>query len=138
MGWGGRWEGGSRRKEHTYTYGWFMLIHGRNHHIIVKQSSYNYRKKNLEVMKWRINWMVINFIHNKHKNLTKHTYRTLAMFYNCPLDTKILVRSPPFVHPLLSPPSSWWPNTKIHMDPRGLISTSRDDGPPYKLTYWHL
>ena len=29
---GGRWEGGSRRRGHAYTYGWFMLIYGWNQH----------------------------------------------------------------------------------------------------------
>ena len=27
---GGRWERDSRGREHMYTYGWFMLVHGRN------------------------------------------------------------------------------------------------------------
>ena len=26
VGWGGRWEGGSRGRGHIYTYGWFMLM----------------------------------------------------------------------------------------------------------------
>ena len=30
LGWNGRWEGGSRGKGHMYTYGWFMLMYGRN------------------------------------------------------------------------------------------------------------
>jgi len=29
VGWGGRWEGGSRGRAHTYTYGWFVLIYGK-------------------------------------------------------------------------------------------------------------
>ena len=33
VGWGGRLEGGSRGKGHMYTYGWFMLIYGRNNTI---------------------------------------------------------------------------------------------------------
>ena len=37
VGWGGRWEGGSRGRGHMYTYGWSMLLYGRNQHNIVKQ-----------------------------------------------------------------------------------------------------
>ena len=44
VGWGGRWEGGSRGRRHMYTCGWFMLMYGRNQHNIVKQLSSN--KKN--------------------------------------------------------------------------------------------
>ena len=32
---------GSRGRGHAYTYGWFMLIYGRNQHNIVKQLSSN-------------------------------------------------------------------------------------------------
>ena len=41
MGWGGRWEGLTRETGYMYTYGWFMLIYGRNQHNIVKQLSSN-------------------------------------------------------------------------------------------------
>ena len=33
------WEGGSGRRGHVYTYGWFMLKYGRNQHNIVRQCS---------------------------------------------------------------------------------------------------
>ena len=33
----GKWERGSRGKRHIYTYGWFMLMCGRNQHNIIKQ-----------------------------------------------------------------------------------------------------
>ena len=33
--------GGSRGREHVYTYGWFMLIYGRNQHNIVEQLFFN-------------------------------------------------------------------------------------------------
>ena len=36
--------GGSREREHTYTYGCFMLMYGRNHHNIVKSLSSNLKK----------------------------------------------------------------------------------------------
>ena len=36
-----RWKGGSRGRGHMYTYGWFMLMYGRNQHNIVKQLSSN-------------------------------------------------------------------------------------------------
>ena len=35
----GRWEGGSKGRVHVYTYGWFLLMYGRNQHNIVKQLS---------------------------------------------------------------------------------------------------
>ena len=38
-GWDGA--GDPRGRGYTYTYGWFMLIYGRNQHNIVKQSSSN-------------------------------------------------------------------------------------------------
>ena len=38
-GWDG--EGGSRGRRHRYTYGWFMLICGRNQHNIIEQLPYN-------------------------------------------------------------------------------------------------
>jgi len=31
-------------RKHMYTYGWFMLMHGRNQHNIVKQLSFNLKK----------------------------------------------------------------------------------------------
>ena len=39
LGWGGKWEGGSRGRGHVYTYDWFMLLYGRNQHNTVKQLS---------------------------------------------------------------------------------------------------
>ena len=38
-GWDG--EGGSRERGQMYTYGWFMLMYGRNKYNIVKQLFYN-------------------------------------------------------------------------------------------------
>ena len=43
VGWSGRWEGGLRGSGHVYTYGWFMLMYGRNQHNIVKQLSSNWK-----------------------------------------------------------------------------------------------
>ena len=37
VGWGGRWEWGLRGRGHMYTYGWFILMYGRNQHNNVKQ-----------------------------------------------------------------------------------------------------
>jgi len=37
---GGKWEGGSGGRD-KYTYGWFMLIYGKNEYNIVKQLSSN-------------------------------------------------------------------------------------------------
>ena len=41
VGQGGRWGGGSGVKGHRYTYGWFMLMFGRNQHNIIKRLSSN-------------------------------------------------------------------------------------------------
>ena len=36
VGWGGRWEGGTKGSGYMYTYGQFMLMYGRNLHNIVE------------------------------------------------------------------------------------------------------
>ena len=41
VGWVKMWEGGSRGRGHMYTFGWFMLMYGRNQHNIVKQLSFS-------------------------------------------------------------------------------------------------
>ena len=41
MGWGGRWEGGSKGRGYMYTYGWFMLRFNRKQQNSVKQLSFN-------------------------------------------------------------------------------------------------
>ena len=43
--WGGRWEWTSRGWGHMSTYGWLMLIYGRNQYKIVEQLSSNEKKK---------------------------------------------------------------------------------------------
>ena len=48
------WEGGLRRRGLMYTYGWFMLIYGRNQHSIVKQLSSNWKYINLKINKRRL------------------------------------------------------------------------------------
>ena len=40
VGWGGRWEGGSKGREYMYTYGWFMLRFDRKQQNSVKQLSF--------------------------------------------------------------------------------------------------
>ena len=45
VGWGGRWEGGSKGQEYMYTYGWFMLRFDRKQQNSVKQLSFNKKKK---------------------------------------------------------------------------------------------
>ena len=52
---GGRWEGASRERGCIYTYGWFMLMFGRNQHNSVKQLSFNWiikkeRKRALQLL----------------------------------------------------------------------------------------
>ena len=41
VGWGGRWEGGSKGRGHMYTYGWFMLRFDRKQQNSVKQLCFN-------------------------------------------------------------------------------------------------
>ena len=41
VGWGGRWEGGSRGKGYMYTYGWFVLRFERKQQNSVKQLPFN-------------------------------------------------------------------------------------------------
>ena len=46
VGWGGRWEGGSKGRGYMYTYGWFMLRFDRKQQNSVKQLFFD--KKNLK------------------------------------------------------------------------------------------
>ena len=41
VGWGGRWEGGSKGKGYMYTYDWFMLRCDRKQQNSIKQLSLN-------------------------------------------------------------------------------------------------
>ena len=41
VGWGGRWEGSSKERGYTYTYGRFMLWFDRKQQNSVKQLSFN-------------------------------------------------------------------------------------------------
>ena len=41
VGWGGRWDGGSKGKGCMCTYGWFMLKFDRKEQHSVKQLSFN-------------------------------------------------------------------------------------------------
>ena len=45
VGWGGKWKGGSRGRGHMYTYGWFMLMYGRNKRNIVKKLAFKKKPK---------------------------------------------------------------------------------------------
>ena len=45
MGWGGRWEGGSKGRGYMCTYGWFMLRFDRKQQNSVKQLSVNKNNK---------------------------------------------------------------------------------------------
>ena len=40
VGWGGRWEGGSKGRRDMYTYGWFMLMFDRKQQNSIKQLTY--------------------------------------------------------------------------------------------------
>ena len=79
VGWGGRWEGGSKGSVYMYTYGWFMLRFDRKQQDYVKQLSFNFkklkrkRKKKIETehnvelslmlqpncfwMNWKVRWL---------------------------------------------------------------------------------
>ena len=41
VGWGGRWEGGSKVRGYMYTSGWFMLTFDRKQQNSIKQLSFN-------------------------------------------------------------------------------------------------
>ena len=41
VGWGGRWEGGSKGRGYMYTYGWLMLRFDRKQQNSEKQLSFN-------------------------------------------------------------------------------------------------
>ena len=51
VGWGGRWEGGSKGRGGMYTYGWVMLRFDRKQQNSVKQLSFHFK----------VNWLK-NFI----------------------------------------------------------------------------
>ena len=55
VGWGGRWEGGSRGRSYMYTYGWFMLRFDRKQQNSVKQVSFN-KKINLKNKQKNCQW----------------------------------------------------------------------------------
>ena len=58
LGWGGRWEGGSKGRGYMYTYDWFMLRFDRKQHSSVKQLSFNKKNenKNLPQMRLWLHW----------------------------------------------------------------------------------
>ena len=45
VGWGGRWEGGSKRRRYMHTYNWFMLRFDRKQQNSVKLLSFNKKNK---------------------------------------------------------------------------------------------
>ena len=47
VGWGGRWNGGSKGRRYMYTYGWFMLRFDRKQQNSVKQLCFS-KKINLK------------------------------------------------------------------------------------------
>ena len=63
VGWGGRWEGGSRGRGHMYTYGWFMLRFDRKQNS-VKQLSFNKKqiKKNISSVSFEDGMINIYFV----------------------------------------------------------------------------
>ena len=57
VGWGGRWEGGSKGTGYMYTYGWFMLRFDRKQQNSVKQLSFI---KKVNQNEWKIKKKVPN------------------------------------------------------------------------------
>ena len=47
VGWGGRWEGGSKGRGYVHTYGWLMLRFYQKPQNSVKQLSFNKKNKNI-------------------------------------------------------------------------------------------
>ena len=45
VGWDGRWGGSSRRRRCMCTYGWYMLIYGRNEHNIINTIYFSIKNK---------------------------------------------------------------------------------------------
>ena len=60
VGWGGRWEGGSKGREYVYTYGRFMLRFDRKHQKSIKQLSCN-KKINKILPQTSVNYKEINY-----------------------------------------------------------------------------
>ena len=60
VGWGGRWEGGSKGKGYMYTYGWFTLRFDRKQQHSVNQLSFN-RKQIIFFKLLMINFINISF-----------------------------------------------------------------------------
>ena len=54
VGWGERWEGGSRGRGHMHTYGWTMLMYGRNQHnsVMILKLKINKEKKSHRARDW--------------------------------------------------------------------------------------
>ena len=59
VGWGMRWEWGSKGRGYMYTYGWFMLRFDRKQQNSVKQLSFN--KKNKLKNNYRLDNTVFSF-----------------------------------------------------------------------------
>ena len=51
VGWGGRWEGGSKGRGYMYTYGWLMLRFYQKPQNSVKQLSFNKKINTLIIKK---------------------------------------------------------------------------------------
>ena len=74
VGWGGRWEGGSKERGYMYTNGWFMLRFDRKKSV--KQLSFNLKinKFNLEKKKNTGPKIFIAF-QTRNKKATEESYR---------------------------------------------------------------
>ena len=72
VGWGGRWEGGSKGRGYMYTCGWFMLRFDKKQQNSVKQFSFN--KKNFKPIKLFTNGLKNCLIHSKYLNTNIPAY----------------------------------------------------------------
>ena len=68
VGWGGRWEGGSKGRGYMYTYGWFMLRFDRKQQNSVKLLSFN---KTNYFFKWVIYVIYLTYLAQNFKKANR-------------------------------------------------------------------
>ena len=69
VGWGGRWEGGSRGSGHTYPYDWSVLMYRRNQHniAIILQLRINKFLKTSMNSFFTMSWIEDSSYHKSHQ-----------------------------------------------------------------------
>ena len=82
VGWGGRWEGGSKGRGHMYTYGWFRLRFDRKQQFSVKQLSFNkiiiiiQQKNTIQILIDKVTFLLASPLFHRSLNtisLSSHT-----------------------------------------------------------------